>query len=72
MRATTGTWPQYSTPCAANLMSELSSSGMTTKQKGAGPPSLDDRTFELEVHQPHAASIAQREAVSLSAARRTH
>jgi len=31
MRTTTGTWPQYSIPLAANLMSALSSSGMRTK-----------------------------------------
>ena len=31
IRTTTGTWPQYSNPLAANLMSSLSSSGMATK-----------------------------------------
>ena len=37
IRTRTGTWPQYSSPLAANLMSALSSSGMRTKKKGAGP-----------------------------------
>ena len=31
MRTVTGTWPQYSSPLAANLMSSLSSSGTRTK-----------------------------------------